>query len=465
MSDNSLDRVLCQFSNVDWWTARDACEGTLITGSPGAGKSSTSGKTLALALLQAGCGGLVLTAKSEETRNWIEYARLAHRSQDLIVVSADSGHCFDPLFYEWNRPGRGAGDVESIIDLFTTLLTLGKPQGEGAGKDPFWERATEQLIRNVLILLSIAGEPISIASIHEFVQSLPSRPDELEEEAFRQRSYCAAVIEQIEQRASALPEEKRWDFNNAKRFVSRKWTTFDERPRSSVEMTWAGMADKFMFDPLRRLFSGGKITFTPEHVTHLNKIVIVDFPMLEYGQETGRLVNVLIKLAFQRAFLRRNFREVPNLSFLWQDEFQYFVTRRDNFFQQTCRGAGVAVVCLSQNILNLSEELGETQPGSRTKSFCGNLMLKIFHQQNDVETCLYAADLIGKEYRYLENVSSGESGSSISLHKQLVHNLDPIEFSRLQKPDDDCAISGAYIYQGGKTFSNGCNYLHVEFSR
>ena len=61
--------------------------------------------------------------------------------------------------------------------------------------------------------------------------------------------------------------------------------------------------------------------------------------------------------------------ESPNPVFLWQDEFQYFVTRRDNFFQQTCRGSRVAVVCLTQNILNLAEELGEDQPGSKTKSF------------------------------------------------------------------------------------------------
>src|SRR5580704_5808178 len=73
-----------------------------------------------------------------------------------------------------------------------------------------------------------------------------------------------------------------------------------------------------------------------------------------------------------------------------QDEFQYFVTRRDNFFQQTCRGSRVAVVCLTQNILNLSEELGEAQPGSKTKSFLGNLGLKIFLQQNETETCNYA---------------------------------------------------------------------------
>src|SRR5277367_3919969 len=119
------------------------------------------------------------------------------------------------------------------------------------------------------------------------------------------------------------------------------------------------------------------------------------------------MINVILKLIFQRAWLRRKLAESPNPVFLWQDEFQYFVTRRDNFFQQTCRGSRIAVVCLTQNILNLSEILGEPQPGSKTKSFLGNLGLKIFLQQNETETCNYAADQIGREYRYLDSYNAG----------------------------------------------------------
>ena len=80
------------------------------------------------------------------------------------------------------------------------------------------------------------------------------------------------------------------------------------------------------------------------------------------------LINVIIKLIFQRAWLRRNLSESPNPVFLWQDEFQYFVTRRDNFFQQTCRGSRVAVVCLTQNILNLSEELANSSPARKRRA-------------------------------------------------------------------------------------------------
>jgi hypothetical protein len=238
-------------------------------------------------------------------------------------------------------------------------------------------------------------------------------------------------------------------------------------------MTWSGMADKFLFSPYSRLFGSGKCTFVPEMTTHLGKIVIVDFPLLEYGHETGRLINVLVKLIFQRAWLRRKLSESPNPVFLWQDEFQYLVTRRDNAFQQTCRGARVANVCITQNILNLSEELGEAQPGSKTKSFLGNLMLKIGGQQNDPDTQEYLATLIGREWRYIESFNAaGSDGPSVGGSMQLVHKVEPGEFSKLLKPDGSQPFCEAIIYQGGKTFNatktagdpEGKNYLR-RFSR
>jgi hypothetical protein len=474
--DDVLDRpilALSEFDVIDW---RALFEGCLTTGAPGSGKTSTSGRQIAHGILRTpNSGGLVLTAKAEETQNWIEYAKACGREKDLIVFNAESGHCFDPLHYEWTRPGRGAGDLESIIDFFSTLVSIGKKE-TGHGHDPFWERGNEQLMRNCIKLLDLGGEAISIASIDRVIKSLPTRPEEHEEATWQDQSYCAQIIKAIKARKETLTPDQWSDLDFATQYIFRKWPAFDERPRSSLEMTWSGMADKFLFNPFNRLFCSGKCTFTPEDTTHRNAIVICDFPLLEYGHETGRLINILIKLIFQRAWLRRKISESPNPVYLWQDEFQYFVTRRDNFFQQTCRGSRVAVVCLTQNILNLSEELGESQPGSKTKSFCGNLAIKIAHQQNEHDTSAFMADIIGKEYRYLESYNAGggtQSHASVGGSQQLAYIIEPIEFSRLIKPDSANPLSHAIVYQSGKPFNatkternpKGRNYLSVLFSR
>ena len=475
--ENILDLPALSLSDADHLRLRDLVEGTLITGAPGSGKTTTSGKQLACALLRTpNTGGLVLTAKAEETANWIAYAKACGREKDLIVFNAESGLCFDPLHYEFTRPGRGAGDMESIIDFFSTLVSIGHKE-VGHGHDPFWERGNEQVMRNCIKLLELAGERISIASIDRVIKSLPTLPGEHEQAEWQGQSYCAQLIKAIKARKDTLSADQWSDLDFATQYIFNKWANFDARPRSSLEMTWSGMADKFLFNPFNRLFCSGKCDFTPEDTTHRNKIIICDFPLLEYGHETGRTINVILKLIYQRAWLRRKLSQSANPVFLWQDEFQYFVTRRDNFFQQTCRGSRVAVVCLTQNILNLSEELGEDQPGSKTKSFLGNLAIKIFHQQNDTETCNYAADQIGKHYVYLDNYNAG--GDATHMHanvgggKHLVHVIEPIEFTRLTKPDADNPLSQAIVYQSGKPFNatktsanpRGRNYLPVFFSR
>jgi len=140
--ENLLDLPVLSLSEADHLSLRDLVEGTLITGAPGSGKTTTSGKQLAYALLKTrNTGGLVLTAKAEETNNWVAYAKACGREKDLIVFNAESGLRFDPLHYEWTRPGRGAGDLESIIDFFSTLVSIGKKE-VGHGHDPFGKGAT-----------------------------------------------------------------------------------------------------------------------------------------------------------------------------------------------------------------------------------------------------------------------------------------------------------------------------------
>jgi hypothetical protein len=477
--DDFLFTPVLNFSQKDPLYLYETFQGILALGSPNAGKSSCFGKPLAYGLLSAfpHTGALILTAKAEETQNWIRYAEACGRAKDLIVFNEKSGHCFDPIAYEWNRPGRGAGDIENQIDFFSTIIALGQKE-VGHGHDPFWERGAQEIQRNVIKLLELAGEHPSIVNIHRVIQSLPSYVNQHEDAQWQEQSFCAHLINAIKARKDTLTEDQWGDLDVATQFIFKRWPTFDERPRSSLEMTWSGMASKFLFSPWNRIFSGGKCTITPEMTTHDSKIILVDFPLLEFGFETARLMQVMIKLTFQRAWLRRKLSESSNPVFLWQDEFQYFVTRRDNFFQQTCRGSNVAVICLTQNILNLSEELGEQQPGSKTKSFLGNLSLKVFLQQNEIESCNFAADQIGKEYRYLDNYHTNtghhdQATAGFGGSKQLVHVIEPREFTLLKKPDSRSPYAEAIVYRGGQVFNatvsertpEGRNYLRVLFSR
>ena len=76
LKDGFFNLVILALSALDVIYLGWLWEGTLITGAPGSGKSSCSGRQLAIGLLSVPeMGGLVLTAKAEETQNWIRYAK------------------------------------------------------------------------------------------------------------------------------------------------------------------------------------------------------------------------------------------------------------------------------------------------------------------------------------------------------------------------------------------------------
>jgi hypothetical protein len=480
-TNDILDTPILWLSETDCLSLRSLVEGgTLITGRLGSGKSSTSGRALAMGFLRAGLGGLVLTVKSDETAHWVEYARACGREKDLIIFNAESGLTFDPLAYSWNQPGgRGAGYLETIIELFTTLLSIGKAQVRESSEGRYFELAVEELIRAVLVMLSLAGEQISITAIHKIIVSLPTMPGQIEEAEWQSTSACAKLVLKLRDRKDTFTESQWQDLENALQFTMEAWPNEDPRTRSNVLSTWSGMASKFTYDPLRRLFCEGTYSFTPEQTTHERKIVILDMPILEFGRSTAVICQVMIKIIFQRAWLRHQY--VPgccNGGFLFQDEFSLLMHKQENHFHQICRGAAIAAVCLTPNICNVAaEEFGEHTPGSRTKGFLGNLSVKIFHSQTDIETCRYAADLIGQDYRYLDSFNAGSDTNrqqtSVGGHQHLAYIVEPIEFTRLLSPDGQNPNAEAIVHVGGTTFNatktarnpEGRNYLRVLFSR
>jgi hypothetical protein len=145
--DHLLDRVILQLAPDDAIRFRDAIEGGIaVFGGLGSGKSSTVGRLIALSLLFEGMGGLILTVKSDETEHWKEYARIAGREKDLVVFNATSGLSFDPLSYFWRAGGRAAAQIETIVELFTTLMSVGKVYSQSSS-ERYFEQAVEELIR------------------------------------------------------------------------------------------------------------------------------------------------------------------------------------------------------------------------------------------------------------------------------------------------------------------------------
>jgi hypothetical protein len=293
-------------------------------------------------------------------------------------------------------------------------------------------------------------------------------------------SECARIINKLKSRQDEFSGTQWKDLDIAIVYLLEKWPNLDTRTRSNIESTWSGMASKFTYSPFREMFCSGRFDWTPEQLTHEHKILIIDMPVLEYGRETSRLCQVLIKLILQRAWLRHQYsRDCCHGAFLFQDEFAFLMHRHESQFHSVCRGSAIAPICATQNILSIAaEEFGEQTPGAKTLGFLGLFGVKFFMANNENSyTNQYAADQIGKEWQDVSgwNAGQGEQHShfGVSGNQQLRHLIEPIEFSRLMKPDGENPLAESICYLNGRGFNatkthhrpQGLPYMRVHFSR
>ena len=468
-----LDEVILAFSESDPFTIRDACEGVQIFGASGSGKTSGSGRLFALSYLNAGFGGLVLTAKADEADLWRQYARAAGRTADLIIVGPDERHRFNILDYEWSHSGAGAGRSRNLVELF---LTLAEIASRGSAKnlsdnERYWRNELQKLLANSIDTLRLSLEPITFLNLHKIVQSAPRSEEHLIDAEWLQSSFCVQTNAKAEQRKqdNALSPSDVQDFELTSDYWLDEFPRMHDRPRTSITGSFTGMADVFLRSPLRELFST-TTTFTPDDCLD-GKIIVLDLPTKKFN-EVGIYAQVLFKYCWERAIERRRTTDQSRPVFLWADESQFFVNEHDIRFQSTARGYRAATVFLTQNLPNYHFYLGgDSRAESMTEALIGNLATKIFHNNTCTKTNHYASELFSRTWR--RKVSSNASvqdqrivaGRSYS--DELLSEVDPIEFTRLATggPGYDFVVEGI-VHRAGRTFNaNGKNHIRSSFDQ
>ena len=432
---NILDLPLIEWPMGHPFTVRDACEGVLIMGGLGSGKTSGSGALLAKKYLTCGFGGLVLTAKEDELELWKAYCKKHGRENDLIIVGHDTDQYFNFLDYESSRPDKGTGITHNIADTLKTVIKAGANDSQESDK-AFWDASLQQLLVNAVDLCLLTQKKIRFEHIYKIIQSAPKNKNELSNEAWRRGSQCFRLMEYAALKLNSIKKSKESDelarrLHIIEDFFFGNWLYLSEKTRSIVEQMFFGFGDRFMRDPLYSLFNTAT-TVTPED-TIKGKIIIVNLPYLIY-ENTGRDGQVLFKYVWQRAMQRRQIRNNSRPTFLWVDEAHYFIHDHDIDHQSTARSYRACTVYLTQNLPNFSLHAGGGDKGAyRFKALAGNLGTKFFHANSDVETNDYAADLIGKELKWVgsEGVSMGDSSSfSEGSSQNLLHTIEPSEFAR-----------------------------------
>lgn len=491
----SLDTPLIKFGH-DNWTLRDATKGVQIFGGIGSGKTSGSGRMLAKAFLENGFGGIVLCAKPDEREGWEKLAAETGRSSDLIFFEKGGPWKFNPLDYETTR--KDGGETFNLVSLFMHIYQIGcNINGEGMAKESerFWDNALKRLLRRVIDLLKLSGQAVSISNMHSLIIAYLSTEDiaELKEakaikapaqfiasmEKLAKRNFYVRCLmdallfidgqtEEHEKAPTNVSEERlnllERDFRMVQNYFEHEFANLHDRTRTIIIESLMGIAEPFLGGLLYQYFAQGTNLY-PERTYEQGSVIIMDFPVKKY-LDAGIYAQSIFKLLWQQALERRTYREGDIPVFLWADESQLFLNDYDQIFQTTARSSGACTVFLSQNISNYYAAIGGKDPRPKVDSLLANLSTKIFHGNNDAVTNEWASRTLGKAFRLVRGFSAGEKSESVSGSEQLHDMVGSADFTVLRGGGkENKFIVDGIITVAGKKWSNGKNYLQIEFEQ
>jgi len=448
------------------WRIRDACEGVICFGATGSGKSSAPLRQIAISNLENQFGGIVFCVKPDEKETWIKYVKLTGRTDDLLFLSEES---FNFLDYERSRQGKGAGQIENIVELFMQVSDagIGKKQNEGTN-DRYWKDAVKQLLRNAITLLIMAEEKLTLQNIKKLIDTVPKTSEGIECDG----NYCCSLINKVKQQNKELDAE----FDLLWTYFLVEMPQLDTKTKSNILSSFSVVADSLLRGEMRRTFCAEESSFSPEMILD-GKILIVDFNIKQWNK-IGSMAGAIIKYCFMQAAERRerNFNENSMRPvFLFADEAQCFAIAYDQMFQTTARSSRVATVYATQNIGNLQTVYGKDE----TASLLGNLGTKILTQNGDDKTNLWASESIGKTLIMRKNISKGEghnvSGGSGNSNNESYSEgwseqkdflVDPMEFTVLSKGGEgnNCNVE-FFLWQSGRLFKDGKRFLKASIKQ
>lgn len=459
-------------NDSDWLTVGDMIQGTQIFGATGSGKTSGSGRYLATQFLEQGWGGLVLTAKRQDARDWEQWARSTGRLHDLVHLTPGGDWQFNFLAYELAHPPPHSSPTHDVAALFLAAMAGGGERESGS--DPFWNDSLRQLLHNTIDLALLAHQRADIETLANIIRTAPQTNKQAATPEWQDTSLCWKLLLAADGRDH--PPAVRKDLDEAVHYFVEEFPSLASRTRSIVVSSVLSKLTALLRSPLRELFSGeGESEQATPELTHRGKVIIVNLPVKVFG-ETGRFAQKIIKLVWQRATERRVVGIDTQPVFLWADEAQYFITPEDALFQQTARSSLAATVYLTQSLSNYVAGLGGPTARSQADSLLGNLLTKIFHANADPVTNEWAERLIGRDLsvEYGQNISTGHSVDDYASNPRYSFSSSRVEqpvvraraFTTLRMGGGPERLTDAVVFKPGKPWkSTNDNFIRCSFDQ
>jgi hypothetical protein len=396
-----LDAPLLKIAANDFFTIRDALQGVAVFGGIGSGKTSGSGKALALAKLRAGMGGLVLCAKPEEAAQWHSYCAMVGRLNSLIPFDGVTWR-FNFLAYELAR--LGGGGINAVIECLMRIMEIGRMASASPGSvgEAFWQDTPRQIFRNSIPVIHAAFGTVTIDMILRFLRSAPRSLEEMRDPEWQRTSFFYECFVKAAGRLDDATAEQ------AVAYWRQDFAQLDAKTRGNIVISLTTTLDRFNHGWLKTAFCTD--TNVVPDLCFNGAVIVLDMPALTHNED-GVIAQQLFKYIWQRAMLARNALPVPFQQrpvFLYADEAQYFVNSYDAEFLSTCRGSRVAVTFLSQSLPTYYAKIGGDNARDRAHHLLGNFATRIWHNNACAETNEWAAKTIGRGMQTRATYSQGQ---------------------------------------------------------
>jgi hypothetical protein len=497
--EDILDQTLYKLPNTnEKITYADAVEGTLITGATGSGKTSGPAKHIAKAMLKHQFGMCILCSKTNEASNWLKLIKQTapERMKNVLVLNKTSKLCFNFLEYEMTRKGEGAGDVLNAVESLMNLndaMRVYLSGGDGGKDERFWDLALRRLISRSISTLKLAKQEVSIQNLRRLVAdsfrgneaneyqmleqlALDEKADPVKRQSAAQQledwitnNYFLRTLLAIEPKTEKNKEE----MNLLTNYWLREFPKIGERTASIVIESFMGILEPFLNEGiLKSHFSSGlSPELFPENCYLNNQIIIIDFPIKEYGVAAALFAATIYKTSFQTAMERRDVEQEinPKPVGLFIDEYQQFCNyKTDVQFQATARSSFIATVLISQNLDGIVNVMGGNQAQERAKSLLGSLNLKYYCSNGNYNTNIWSSNMIGKHLVDYENLSiNADKKISKTKNQQLLNRIMPDFFTTLKTGRKrNNYIVESVVFKAGRTWGREeSNFALVGFKQ
>ena len=358
----------------------------------------------------------------------------------------------------------GSKEAITAVDVLMILSGLSMNGSSQHNSEQYWEQMTRQRLHRLTLLNQLSGEPLSISTLYRLHSTAPQSPEQMNKSSFQENSYCWHMLA----RSKSLVGEENAQFRLVEDYFVREMPFMADRTQSSILSLAGGILEPFISSPLLNRLFCGKTTIRLDDML-AGKIVLLNLPIQQY-EYSAKLAQIILKHILQKRIEERDLNSCPNPVCLWIDEYQHFISPYDFLFLSTARSSRAGCILMTQNVSNLFAQVGGNGKTAEEKV---NALLaltnhKIFLAQNNSITNEFASKIIGKGIHKLTNGSiqmqdfAGNTGFSSSYDYQVL----PREFTMLKRGGyHNNGIVQTYVTATGKTFSNGKNFLKVQFQQ